>query len=109
MNHPDIEAKGRNGRSKQKCSLISHTVAVKQSHADKIMQVQFEEHDTVLLAMSPLPGAAKPIYKMELYLNSSIPLVFLVFFFQMKEQIPVLFIPWSALFSFKCDLTKPEG
>lgn len=81
MNHPDIEAKGRNGRSKQKCSLISHTVAVKQSHADKIMQVQFEEHDTVLLAMSPLPGAAKPIYKMELYLNSSIPLVFLVFFF----------------------------
>lgn len=76
MNHPDIEAKGRNGRSKQKCSLISHTVAVKQSHADKIMQVQFEEHDTVLLAMSPLPGAAKPIYKMELYLNSSIPLVF---------------------------------
>lgn len=79
MNHPDIEAKGRNGRSKQKCSLISHTVAVKQSHADKIMQVQFEEHDTVLLAMSPLPGAAKPIYKLELYLNSSVPLVFFFF------------------------------
>lgn len=76
MNHPEIEAKGRNGRSRQKCSLISHTVAVKLSHANKTVQVQFEEHGTILLAMSPLLGAAKLIYKLELYLNSSILLVF---------------------------------
>lgn len=62
MNHPDVEAKGRNSRFKPKCSQISHTAAVKWSYAKKIVQVQCEEHDTVLVAMSPLLGAVKTIY-----------------------------------------------
>lgn len=107
MNHADVEAKGRNNRFKPNCSQISHTVAVKWSHVKKIVQVQCEEHDTVLVAMSPLLGAAKTIYMWTgIVVEQQHSLSFS--FSDERELVPIKSKPQRVLFTFKCGLTKPE-